>query len=330
MKSLRTLLLAALVASGCASQELTTEPPPLVALEEPLALRVEPDDEAQRTELEPGGFTGLVVAEAARGLDDADFGGPLGIPVVGVVQNSPAQAAGVLVGDLLLLVEVDGEEHLIEWASEWRALERSAAPDSVLSLVLDRAGREVELAVTVEARMGPAPRLAGQRFRETDRVGVVLRTATEVEAAAAGLGPGAGAVVVGLSAGSPWRARTPAEDGVVFGDVITAVDGATVSHAQVLLDAVRAANDRDELRLEVFRDGRHLALELPVSRRAREVQSIHVPVLFRYDKQTDSSSTSILLGLFRHRRTRAAWDVRLLWLISFGGGDADRLQEVRE
>ena len=57
---------------------------------------------------------------------------------------------------------------------------------------------------------------------------------------------------------------------------------------------------------------------------------MRVPLLLRYEKHSDSSSTSVLLGLFRHRRTRAAWDVRLLWLISFGGGDADRLQEVRE
>ena len=38
--------------------------------------------------------------------------------------------------------------------------------------------------------------------------------------------------------------------------------------------------------------------------------------------------TSMLLGLFRWEKTPAAWRVRLLWLIRFSGGDADRLESV--
>ena len=82
--------------------------------------------------------------------------------------------------------------------------------------------------------------------------------------------------------------------------------------------------------VDVAFDGSVLRLRLSVSERARETRSIRVPLLFSYDKQTDSSKTSILLGLFRFRKTRAAWDVRLLWLVSFGGGDADRLEEVKK
>ena len=39
---------------------------------------------------------------------------------------------------------------------------------------------------------------------------------------------------------------------------------------------------------------------------------------------------TILLGLYKRTRTPAAWEVRLLWFIKIRGGDADRLEEVKE
>lgn len=319
-------LASCLLALGCAADHLPEEGPNLIDLEEPLSLRSEPDDEVERQELPLGGFTGLIVGEPARALDADSFGLPPGLPVASVVQNSPAHAAGVQVGDLLVSVGRGAGELLLEWASEWRELELGATPGGRLWIVLDRAGRELELELEVVARLAPAPRQGAQRFRETDRVGLVLRSATEVEARAGGLAPGAGAVVVGLSAGSPWRAGAR---GVLFADLLTEVEGQAVAHPQLVLDAIRAASPDGELKLAVVRDGAPLRLKLPVSRRASELREIHVPLIFSYRKQSDSSSTSMLLGLFRFRRTRAAWDVRLLWLLSFGGGDADRLEEVR-
>ncbi|MFQ5517227.1 MAG: RNA polymerase sigma factor, partial [Acidimicrobiia bacterium] len=76
---------------------------------------------------------------------------------------------------------------------------------------------EAEAVVQAMERLRPADRGETERFREEDRVGVVVRTATEVEARAVGLGPGGGAVVVGLSRTSPWR-----EAGLRFGDLIVA------------------------------------------------------------------------------------------------------------
>lgn len=330
-----TAALLALAAwlGGCAGADLPVEAPTLVDLEEPLALRLEPDDEAARTSLPVGGFTGLEVRDPARALDAGAFGTSEGLPVERVIQNSPAQAAGVRVGDLLLAVGRGADERPLEWASEWREVELGAAPGTRLQLLLDRAGRDLELEIEVQARLACGPRAEIQRYRETDRVGLVLRSATEVEARAAGLGPGAGAVVVGLSAGSPWRAGA---EGVLFGDLIAAVEGHPVAHVQVVLDEIRGADEGGKLDLDVWRPGRSegpgrsLELRLPVSQREQETHKVSVPLLFSYTKQSDASKTSVLLGLLRLRRTRAAWDVRLLWLISFGGGDADRLEEVRE
>lgn len=51
-------------------------------------------------------------------------------------------------------------------------------------------------------------------------------------------------------------------------------------------------------------------------------------MIYRYTNDRGAKETSLLFGLYAHERTSAAWRMTLLWLFSFGGGDADRLQEV--
>jgi C-terminal processing protease CtpA/Prc len=182
---------------------------------------------------------------------------------------------------------------------------------------------ELQTRLVVQRRLVPAERQATERVREERRTGVVLRSATEVEARAAELGPGGGAVVVGLSLDSPWRAA-----GVRFEDLVRSVDGNEVAHPAALVEAILAAPPDAVLELGIVRDGRRLELEAPLSRREHELKSVHIPLIFRYQREREASETSLLFGLFGLERTAAAWRVRLLWVITFGGGDADRLVEV--
>ena len=310
--------------AACAGKELARVGPPLLGMEEPLDLVRPPDDEAARLGLPEGSFTGLVVGDARTSLD-ALLDEPEGLLVITVVENSPADAAGIEVGDLLLEVLWPGSDGplALRWPSEWRRLELEAEPGIPLRLSLDRAGAERELELTTVARVHPAERGPSERIREEARVGVVLRTASEVEARAAGLGPGGGAVVVGLTRESPWR---PA--GVVYGDLIRAIDGVEVAHPAIVLDRIRSAGEHDALALELVRGATRFVLQAPLSRREQELTRFSIPLLFRYEKERDRSTTSLLLGLFRHERTPAAWRLRLLWLICLSGGDADRLESV--
>lgn len=326
MKLVHALLLfafVALVPSACSLVPATVpaEPPPLHDLEEPLALAREPDDEAQRKALPPGTFSGLELAEARATLDAMVDETARGVEVLRVVENSPADVAGIEPGDLLLAATRGGATKELAWPSEWRALELAAQPGERVRLLVDRAAakREVELVLAPRARAGA--RAPSERWREDERVGVVLRTATEVEARGAGLGPGAGAVVVGLARTSPWRAA-----GIVFGDLVVAVDGRPVAHPEVLLDAVRAADT--PLALELVRAGAHVSVSAPVSRRARELTEFSIPFLYSYEDDRGHTTTSALFGLYKFERTRVAWRLRLLWLLSFSGGDADRLEEL--
>jgi C-terminal processing protease CtpA/Prc len=92
-------------------------------MEEPLPLAHEPDDEAARRELAPGTFTGVVVGDARTSLD-AMLEEPEGLLVTAVVENSPADFAGIEAGDLLLEVRAP-EGHPLRWPangarSSWR------------------------------------------------------------------------------------------------------------------------------------------------------------------------------------------------------------------
>ena len=322
---LRPHLLTALccVASPACSlfSELPQQPIALADMEEPLDLRAEPDDEAARAALPAGTFSGLYLRDARETLEDK-LNEPETVIVDRVVENSPAAAAGLEKGDLVLEVQVDGgAPQELGTVSQWRQIELTSRPGAEVALVVDRAGREAETALTLVARAAPAARAATERYREEQRIGVVVRTATEVEARAAGLGPGAGAVVVGMSAKSPWRSA-----GLRFGDLVTAVDGEALTHPQLLLAAARAA-DRDSLEVTYCRDGEERTVTAALTERRAELTEVNLPLLFQYESGRDRSTWSVLYGLVGYRSTRAAWQFQLLWVIGIGGGDADELLE---
>ena len=314
------LLLFLFPACSFLEGKLATKKPPLFDMEEPLALFAEADDEGQRQALPAGGFTGAYVTDARRSLEEMEDE-PEGVLVMRVVENSPAAAAGLSEGDLIVLA--DGQP--LQWASEWRALELAAAPDSVLKVTYDRAGVEHAAQLTVVARVHLPERQEADRFREEDKVGIVLRTATEVEARAAGLGPGGGAVVVGLSRASPWR-----KAGLRFGDLIVEVGGESVAHPHVLLKAIRDAPRDGRLALVYLRGVKRHTVSAPVTKRASRIHKISIPLLLDIEEDRGTKTVSILLGLYKRTRTPAAWEVRLLWFIKIRGGDADRLEEVKE
>ncbi|MFN3243425.1 MAG: PDZ domain-containing protein [Planctomycetota bacterium] len=325
---LRTVLPLALLAlpfGACSlSPDLPEQSPALADMEEPLDLRTEPNDEARRTTMPAGTFSGIYLRDARETLEQK-LNDPESVVVERIVENSPAARAGLQVGDLLLEVEVDGgEARTIGTPSQWRQLELDAKPGTRVTMFVDRAGREAETELTLVERLQPAARELTERYREEQRIGVVVRTATEVEARDAGLGPGAGAVIVGMSAKSPWRRA-----GLRFEDLIVALDEQPLAHPQQLLTIARDS-ERDTLDVTYVRDGERRTVAASLTHRATETTEVSLPLIFSYESERGRSEWSFLLGLFNYRSTQAAWRFRLLWLIGFGGGDADELLEAGE
>jgi len=311
------------LATACASvmpREVPDESPPLADMEINLMFAEEPRDEDERASLDAGSFSGLVVASARISLGDEE---PVGLKVVRVVENSPADAAGLEPDDIVLLaVTPDGTETEVAWPSEWRKFELDTAPGTKVTVLYDRAGIEREAKFTLIPRVRPAGREEVERYRENQKVGVVLRNATEVEARSADLGPGGGAVVIGLSQTSPWRKK-----GIRHGDLVVEIDGDPVAHPQVVLDAIRDGTGK--LDVTYVREGKRQQITAPLTRRAKETKQFYIPVIWDYEGEGDRSELSILLGLYGHTRTAVAARYRILWFITFSSGDADRLVEEK-
>jgi C-terminal processing protease CtpA/Prc len=323
LRPLLPLLLLPFAACSLSSDRLPEKGPALADMDEPLDLRAEPDDEAARAKLALGMFSGIKVADARDSLAAKLGDEEPALKVVEVVENSPAAAAGVQVDDVLVDVTIDdGMKSPLTRPSEWRRVELNTPDGLPVLLTIDRGGRAVRATFLMDKRVAPPVRQTTARFREEDRVGVVFRTATEVEARAAGLAPGAGAVIVGLSRRSPWRTV-----GLRYGDLLTAVDGAPVAHPETLLQALRAPG-RETVKLAYRRGDAPAEVEAPLSARAQELQEVSVPLLYSYEHARGATEWSAVIGLLKYRGTKAAWRVRLLWLISFGGGDSDQLLEA--
>ena len=318
--TLRLSLLAAFTACSL-SPDLPTESPALTDMHEPIDLRTEPNDETQRLKLNAGTFAGLYLGDPRKTLA-AKLDSPDSVAILRVVENSPAAQAGLLAGDLLLEVEVDGlDTTTLSRPSEWRQIELTAQPGAKVVMFVDRAGREARTEFTLVARQHPAKRELAERFREEQRIGVVFRTATEVEARSAKLGPGAGAVIVGMSQRSPWR-----DAGLIFGDLLTAIDDQPIAHPQELLTAARDT-ERDSLELTYIREGVSQTVSAALTDREQKLTQISVPVIFSYDVARGRTEWSLALGLVKYQSTAAAWHFRLFWLMGFGGGDSDQLME---
>lgn len=322
---MRILAVALLGLSSCRLTPLPSEAPPLRDMETPLALQDEPDDEAQRLLLTPGCFTGVKAKSAWFEEPDEPGQAPDALEVVALVENSPGIAAGLRVGDLLFRVQVAESEAVeLRYPSQWRKIESEIEPGNRLHLEIDRAGALLQARIDPIARIAMPEREGVERFREEQRAGIVLRTATEFEARSAGLGAGGGAVLIGMASNSPWRRA-----GLKFGDLIVRVDDQPVHHPQVLLAAIRTTDAEETLAVEYRRSGELQSAAVDLTKRAQEISTVSLQPLYSYRSSRGKTSMSFLLGLFSYESTSAAWEFGFLWLFGFGGGDSDRLEEVR-
>ena len=70
------------------------------------------------------------------------------------------------------------------------------------------------------------------------------------------------------------------------------------------------------------------AADAALSARAQELREFSIPLLYSYETGRGTTEWSALIGVLSYRGTKAAWRMRVLWLISFGGGDTDQLLEA--
>lgn len=227
-------------------------------------------------------YLGLVAC--GRVLDIPAIRGRTGALIVEVVADSPAEAAGLQEGDLI--VAVDGQE--IDWENGLGDLVAAHAPGDTVTLEVERADEDT-LEVSVE--LGQHPEEAdtaylGVRFRTFPYVGVFGRERMPLmplEELREWIGPlemerlrdlplglleelplnlpevDQGVIVFWVAEDSPAEAA-----GLQRGNVITAVDGDPIESAEGFSEAIAARKPGDVVTLTVYRLGEEGEQEVEV------------------------------------------------------------------
>ncbi|MGE0447640.1 MAG: PDZ domain-containing protein [Vicinamibacterales bacterium] len=212
-----------------------------------------------------------------------------GAAVVDVVEDSPAQKAGLKAGDIV--IEFDGER--VRGARQFARLVEDTPEGRAVKVVVSRAGSKQTMEVTPVTRRGEmawledlGPRVRegvgrGMRRFEFDapvapgilvgpnrpRLGVGVEPLGDQLAAYFGVKDGV--LVASVEADSP-----AAKAGLKAGDVITAVNGESIADPGDLTAEVRKAAPGSTLSLEIVRERKTQTLKatLPDARRRTPVR----------------------------------------------------------
>jgi S1-C subfamily serine protease len=168
------------------------------------------------------------------GLVSADKG----VEVQQVAPDSPAAAAGLQVGDLIL--QIDGKDVT---ADSIRDVMSGYAVGDTLALSVERSGETLDLSATLAER--PADMDSAPNFQRTERpmLGVRLEDSDK------------GVTVAEVVAGSPAEVA-----GFKVGDIITKIGDTEVKTAEEAINVVRALKVGDEVTVTVQRDGADVTL----------------------------------------------------------------------
>jgi S1-C subfamily serine protease len=203
-----------------------------------------------------------------------------GVLVDSVREGTPASKAGLKSGDVI--IEFDGER--LRSTRHFTRLVRETPPGRTVKMTIMRDGSRRTLDITPEAsnRSGGFPDAAlralprdfqfnfdGNRnfffegpFGSTARLGVVVTPLSDQLAAYFGVKDG---VLV-----SEVEANTPAASaGVKAGDVITSVNGHSITSPQEVVNEVRNVQAGGAIDLKITRDRKELSLKATIPERRR-------------------------------------------------------------
>jgi S1-C subfamily serine protease len=264
------------------------------------------------------GYLGVKVVENAATLED--LGDHVGLKVEAVVENSPAQVAGIRAGDVI--VRLDGKSY--DWPGQFRAAVAALLPGRPVKIEILRDDVGLMVVVVPSARATSASPPEVLYLTETDRVGVRVRSLTREAARAAGLPPNEGVELVDFWGNSPWR-----RDGLRPGDILHRMNGRPLHDPRELIRRIRLEAAGDAVALDVVREGRRLTVRTVASRRARRTERVYVPVFFNYSSPTpDTSSWGVLLDIFQTEWKAGKRTTTVLWVISWTTGEAEALEEL--
>ncbi len=274
---------------------------------------------------QPGSYLGVETASNDNVLEDANA--YLGISVTRVVENSPAQALGIQVGDILLEaneIELDAPERLDDVLAALPA-------GAVLRLRVERAARVEQLETRTVPRLvvaqpeSDSPSEAESPLRvERRHLGFEFRSASPARLGELGQSPSFGIEVLKLAPRSPLRPL-----GVGVGDVITEIDGRAIPSPDDVVQFFSELSGVSEVRLTIWSgSGEQRRLVVPLYRPDRKLTNLQIPALLSLQRGKDTSEYSFVLGAVRLTRLANGSRIRILWWFQIETGSPDELIDM--
>ena len=282
-------LLGAGLLTGCVSSA------PLAPVPDPL-----PEALAWQSASGHGAFLGLEGEENDTGSLDELFFAP-GVRIRGVVANSPAEAAGMKPGDVVL--SVDGRQ--VDDPGALEALVEGRAAGETVELSVQRADTVFAVPVTLAGRgSGPA---GGDEAGSPSGAGAEPLYRLDPSRSRAGWATGRGGVVlVSAPADSPVLAA-----GLQLGDVVTAVDAHPVASDLELIRRLQTYEPGAEVELTVAGaggDGAVRTIGVELQEQPTKITGLDLPFIFEYGAEIDGSRSHVslldfkIIQLFEYRR----------------------------
>lgn len=251
-----------------------------------------------------GAFLGIKTQENDSGSLDALFFEP-GARVSRVIESSPAFAAGLQVGDIVLALD----EHEVDDPAALDALVDGAGAGVEVSLRVQRGDTVFAVPVVLRARDGQAgpPEVLFRKDASRSRAGWIT-------------GRG-GVVLVSAPGDSPVL-----QAGLEVGAVVVAVGGREVHSARALIRELERYEHGSSVALTVASAEGPKEVAVTLASVPKRVTKVQIPILCIYKSTSDGSRSSLVLldlyviSLFRFTRSGAEREYRFLRWISYSSG----------
>lgn len=211
-----------------------------------------------------------------------------GAAIMEVLEGSPAEEAGLEVGDVIL--RVDGEE--VGQDGALADIIRSHAVNDEIELLIVRDGEKVSLDLTLGehpedvdmpflgvvarpfARGPKAQSIPGGRFEYPHQGHMEEPMPFHHHEFEFDMMGGPGLVVMHVAEGSPAE-----EGGLLPSDIIVAIDGAEITHFDQFAGIIRSYDPGDGITLSVFRDSEELELDITLGEHPEEEGRAYLGVM---------------------------------------------------
>jgi serine protease Do len=217
-----------------------------------------------------GGWLGIYLQDISPDIEEAmNLNSDEGVLVTAVMDNSPAEKAGIESKDVIIGFTEKGKGifEQVEDASQLKGLVKESSPGDVIMLKVSRDGKEKVLTVTVgkapesefySQRVMKLPRTKAKdkaldtylfTFSSGSRIGVKVQDLTEQLGNYFGATDGEGVLITEVEEDMPAQ-----KAGLKAGDVIVEADGKKIEDSNELISAISGKKKGDKVNIKVIRN----------------------------------------------------------------------------